>query len=340
MQSGIVAPNDSSSSQGTTWQSTLRGFGYWLVRTQEGVLFLIVLFLCIFLSLRSPVFLTQRNIGVLLSQISMTAISAVGMTLLLIAGEVDLSIGSAQAFIGVSVMQVLNQTQSLAIGLIAGLGLGAVLGLLNAVATLGLGINSFIVTLAMLSIVRGLAYAFTNAAVQNTHNLPEFVTIGNGFIGFIPTPVAIFIVVFVVFYLILSRTSFGRYIQIVGGNRRAAMLSGVKVNLVKILCFMIASMLASVSAMILLSRLNSGQNNAGFGFELQVIGAALLGGTSLQGGRGSLFGTLLAVLLLGILNNGIILLGINSSWQIAVNGLIILTAVLLDARRRRRTGGD
>lgn len=340
MQSGIAAPNNSPSTSELSLQSKLMAFGRWMVRTQEGVLFLIVLLLCIFLSLRSPVFLTQRNISVLLSQISMTAISAVGMTLLLIAGEVDLSVGSAQAFIGVLVMQVLNQTQNLALGLMAGLGLGVILGTVNAVATLGLGINSFIVTLAMLSIVRGLAYAFTNAAVQNAHNLPEFAAIGNGFIGIVPTPVAVFIVVFIVFYLILSRTSFGRYIQIVGGNRRAATLSGVRVNLVKILCFIIASLLASVSAMILLSRLNSGQNNAGFGFELQVVGAALLGGTSLQGGRGSLFGTLLAVLVLGILNNGIILLGINSSWQIAVNGLLILTAVLLDARRRRRTGGD
>jgi ribose transport system permease protein len=340
MQSGIKAQGTDSASATLTPQSMIAAAGNWLLRTQEGILFIITVLLCVFLTLRSPVFLTQRNIGVLLSQISMTAITAVGMTLLIIAGEVDLSVGSVQAFMGVVVMQALNQTASLPVGLIVGLGLGAILGLINAVATLGLGINSFIVTLAMLSIIRGLAYAFTNAAVQNAHELPEFTAMGNGFIGIVPWPVAIFIAVFVIFYLVLSRTTFGRYVQIVGGNRRAAALSGVRVNLIKTLCFMLTGVLASLSAIILLSRLNSGQNNAGFGFELQVIGAVLLGGTSLQGGRGSLLGTLLAVLVLGILNNGIILLGINSNWQVAVNGLVILIAVWLDARRRRRTGDE
>jgi ribose transport system permease protein len=340
MQSGIKVQASDSTSATLRPQSVFTAVGNWLLRTQEGILFIITVLLCVFLTLRSPVFLTQRNVGVLLSQISMTAITAVGMTLLIIGGEVDLSVGSVQAFMGVVVMQVLNQTSSLPVGLIVGLGLGAVLGLINAVATLGLGINSFIVTLAMLSVIRGLAYAFTNAAVQNAHELPEFTALGNGFIGIVPWPVAIFIAVFVIFYLVLSRTTFGRYVQIVGGNRRAAALSGVRVNLIKTVCFMLTGTLASLSAIILLSRLNSGQNNAGFGFELQVIGAVLLGGTSLQGGRGSLLGTLLAVLVLGILNNGIILLGINSNWQVAVNGLVILIAVWLDARRRRRTGDE
>ncbi len=340
MQSGIKAQGSDSASVTVTPQSAFTAVVNWLVRTQEGILFIIAVLLCVFLTLRSPVFLTQRNIGVLLSQISMTAITAVGMTLLIIAGEVDLSVGSVQAFMGVVVMQVLNQTASLPVGVAVGLGVGAILGLVNAVATLGLGINSFIVTLAMLSVIRGLAYAFTNAAVQNAHELPEFAAMGNGFIGIVPWPVAIFIAVFVIFYLVLSRTTFGRYVQIVGGNRRAAALSGVRVNLIKTLCFMVTGTLASLSAIILLSRLNSGQNNAGFGFELQVIGAVLLGGTSLQGGRGSLLGTLLAVLVLGTLNNGIILLNINSNWQVAVNGLVILIAVWLDARRRRRTGDE
>ena len=144
------------------------------------------------------------------------------------------------------------------------------------------------------------------------------------------------VVIFVVFYLVLNRTTLGRYIYVIGGNPRAAVLSGVRVKAVKTLCFVLTSVLAAVSAIILISRMNSGQNNAGVGFELQVIGAVLLGGTSLAGGQGSLIGTLLAVLLLGTLNNGIVLLGINSSWQMAVNGLLILLAVLLDARRRRR----
>ncbi|MBC7812654.1 MAG: ABC transporter permease [Burkholderiales bacterium] len=321
-------------------QSSTTTLVNWLLRTQEGILFIILVVLCVVLTFASPVFLTGRNVGVLLSQVSMTAITAMGMTLLITAGEVDLSVGSMQAFIGVVVMSVINQTQDLFTGIIVGLALGALIATVSAIATLWLRINSLIATLAMLSIVRGLSYAFTSAAVQNRTTLPAFAAIGNGFIGPIPWPVAIFAAVFVIFYLIFSRTTFGRYVQAVGGNKRAAAMAGIRVNMVKWACFVITGMLASVSAIILLSRLNSGQNNAGFGFELEVIGAVLLGGTSLQGGRGSLIGTLFAVLLLGVLNNGIILLDINSSWQVAVNGLIILLAVFLDARRRRSVGED
>ena len=320
--------------------SRLSAAGAWLLKTQEGVLLLTLVVLCVLLTFASPVFLTQRNIGVLLSQISMTAITAIGMTLLVTAGEVDLSVGSMQALIGVLVMLILNQTGNLALGIVAGILIGAAITTISAFATVWLGINSLIATLAMLSIVRGLSYTFTSAAVQNTHRLPAFAEIGNGFIGPIPWPVAIFIAVFVIFYLVFTRTTFGRYIQAVGGNKKASQLSGIRSGITKWLAFMITGMLAAVSAIILLSRMNSGQNNAGFGFELEVIGAVLLGGTSLRGGKGTLLGTLLAVLLLGVLNNGIILLDINSNWQVAVNGFVILLAVLLDARRRARLGED
>lgn len=323
---------------------TLASAGQWLVRTQEGVLLLTLVVLCVILANRSPVFLSERNVGLLLSQVAMTAIAAVGMTLLIIAREIDLSVGSLQALVGVTAMQALNATDNLALGIAAAVAIGAVVGLVNAGLTLGLGINSFIVTLAMFSALRGLAYTFTDAAVQNEHKLAAFRAIGTGFafrlpiIGRVPWPVLIAAALFVIFTLVMTRTTFGRYVYAVGGNPRAAALSGVRVNLIKTLCFVLTSVLAALSAFILISRLNSGQNNAGFGFELQVIGAVLLGGTSLLGGQGSLLGTLLAVLLLGTLNNGIVLLEINSSWQTAVNGVVILVAVLLDARRRRMTG--
>jgi ribose transport system permease protein len=310
----------------------------WLFQTQAGILFIVVLLLAIFLSFQSPVFFTARNIGVLLSQVSMAAIAACGMTVLMIAGEVDVSIGSLQAFIGVVTMQFLNQTESLALGIAFGLVVGALVGLTNSFITLGLGINSLIVTLAMLSILRGGAYISTNAAVQNTHKLSSFTALGNGFIGFIPWPVAIMIGVFIILYVLMNRTTFGRYVYVVGGNPRAARLSGIRVWIIKTIGFMLASGLAALSAIMLISRMNSGQNNAGFGFELQVVGAVLLGGTSLGGGQGSLIGTFFAVLLLAILNNGIILLGIDSSWQIAVNGLLIVFAIYLDARRRKAMG--
>jgi ribose transport system permease protein len=335
-------------SEGRTEVSVLTGvssidkgtkrFISWFVRTQEGVLLLIVIALCIFLTLNTHVFLTARNIGVLLSVVSMTAITAYAMTILMIAGEVDLSVGSMQALVGVLVMQVLNATNNLPLGILTGLVVGIVVGLINAGASLKLGINSLIVTLAMLSIVRGAAYVATQAAVQNFHKLPEFSAIGNGFIGPVPWPVAIMVGVFIVLYLLLNHTTFGRYVYVVGGNPQAARLAGVRVNWIKTVAFVLTSVMAALSAVILVSRMNSGQNNAGYGFELQVVGAVLLGGTGLGGGTGSLVGTFFAVLLLAILNNGIILLGINSSWQIAVNGLLIVLAVYLNARRRQSFG--
>ncbi|MGI8475175.1 MAG: ABC transporter permease, partial [Thermomicrobiales bacterium] len=210
---------------------------------------------------------------------------------------------------------------------------------INAGLTLGLGISSFIVTLGMMSIIRGAAYTTTNAAVQNTHKLQSFRQIFNGAAITnpvrVPWPVVAMFVIFAVFWLVLNRTSLGRRIYAVGANPRSAMLAGIAVNRVKIACFMLTSMLASVSAFMFISRMNSGQNNAGFGFELQVIGAVLLGGASLAGGKGTLVGTLFAALLLGTLNNGITLLGYNPSWQTAVPGIVILLAIFLDSVRRR-----
>jgi ribose transport system permease protein len=338
MRSDIKADTGQIRDDAMVRQNPVREAARWLVQTQEGILLLFVIALSLALSLTSPVFLTQRNVGVLLSQVSMTAITAFGMTALIIAGEVDLSVGSLQAFVGVLAMQALNQTHNLVIGLAVALGIGIVVGLINAGLTMGLKITSFVVTLAMLSILRGAAYISTNAAVQNAHNLPEFRALGNGFITVVPWPVAIMAVVFVALYLILNRTMLGRYIYVTGGNLQAAVLAGVRTRLVKTICFVLTSAFAALSAVILISRMNSGQNNAGFGFELQVVGAVLLGGTSLAGGQGTLIGTALAVLLLGTLNNGIVLLGINSNWQLASNGLLILLAVFIDARRRRALG--
>lgn len=310
-----------------------------LLAAQEGILLVCIVALGVYLSHRSPYFWTERNIGVLLSQVSMVAISAIGMTLLIIAREVDLSVGSMQAFIGVIAMQTLNASHSLAVGLAIALLVGAAVGLINAGLTLRLRISSFIVTLAMLSIIRGAAYTSTDAAVQNQHKIAAFRTIGIGFIMKhplrIPWPVVIMIAVFILFFLILNRTTFGRYVYAVGGNPRAAALSGIRVDLVKTICFVITSVLAAVSAFILIARMNSGQNNAGFGFELQVIGAVLLGGASLMGGKGTLVGTFLAALLLGTLSNGITLMKWDPDWQTALYGIVIVVAIFLDAVRRR-----
>jgi ribose/xylose/arabinose/galactoside ABC-type transport system permease subunit len=221
---------------------------------------------------------------------------------------------------------------------LAALAVGALIGLVNGLLTITLGISSLIVTLAMFSIVRGGAYMSTTAAVQNHHNLPEFAFIGKGIVGGLPFPLIIAIVVFIAAGIFVTKTTLGRYLAVVGGNRDAARLVGIPVASVKVGMFVLVGILSATSAFILISRLNSGQNNAGFGFELIVIAAVLLGGTSLFGGRGSLLGTLFAVLLLGTLANGTVLMGIRSTWHLAINGGVILIALFLDSRRRAALG--
>lgn len=321
--------------------STASAFVQRVLASPEGYLFVFVALVWAFLAIKSDVFWSERNIGVLLSQVALIAVTGFGMTLLMIAREVDLSVGSMQAFVGVLAMQALNEWHFLLAGIATAILLGVIVGSINAGLTLKLGITSFIVTLAMMQILRGAAYTSTSAAVQNDHKLSSFKRVFNGAIiedpVRIPWPVVIMAVLFVVFSLVLAKTTFGRSLYALGSNPEAAALSGIHVWRLKTICFVIASVTAGISAFMLIARMNSGQNNAGFGFELQVIGAVLLGGASLFGGKGSILGTFLATLLLGSLNNGITLMGYNPNWQWAVTGIIILVAVFLDSIRRRYT---
>ncbi len=298
-------------------------------------LLLVLAILAIILAIKTPVFISQRNILNLFRQISMNMIAGVGMTVLMISGEVDLSIGSLQAFVGVVVMDVLNTSQNLLLGILVGIGIGILVGILNGLVVVKLKVNSLIATLAMMMILRGAAYAYTQGAIQNYHNIPGFSAIGNGYLGFLPWPIFIMLVISFFFYLVLHHTTLGRKIHAVGGNPRATLVTGINVIMIKFVSFIICSVLSSISAIILLSRMNSGQNNAGMGFELTVIAAVLLGGGSLNGGQGSLFGTFLGTLLLGTIANGIVLLRMNYNWQVVLTGLIILIAMCVAQYRKR-----
>jgi ribose/xylose/arabinose/galactoside ABC-type transport system permease subunit len=300
---------------------------------QFGLVILLVLVFSL-LAWKSPVFLSTRNISVLLSQISMMAITAVGMTILLASGEVDLSVGSQQAFIGVLTMQALNLTNNLWVGIIIGISLGLLIGFINSVLVNELRVVSFIITLAMMFILRGLSYSTTRAAVQNLHKLEGFYNIGNGFLWIIPIPIIIMTIVFVIFYLLFNHTVFGGQVFAVGGNEQAASICGIRVKKIKTIGFLIVGALSSLSAIILISRMNSGQNNAGFGFEMQVIAATLLGGCTLGGGEGNLIGTMLAVLLIGVVGNGVVLLNLDSSWSMVFVGILILLSVIIDSQRK------
>jgi ribose transport system permease protein len=264
----------------------------------------------------------------------MAIIAGIGMTMLLITGEVDLSIGSLVAFVGVVTMDITNKTMNVPLGVLAGLGLGAAVGLINGLVRTKLKVSSLIGTIAMMMILRGGVYIYRIAAVQNYHNLNAFYGIGNGYLGFMPVPILIMIILYFVFLLVVNRTVMGRFLYATGGNYTAAKISGIKVDNLKIITFIMNSVLAAVSGIILVSRMNSGQPNAGVGFELSVIAGVILGGTSLGGGEGTLIGTLIGVLILRVINNGIIILRWNQDLQIVISGIVIIIAVFIDTKRK------
>ncbi len=311
-----------------------RGLGKRIILFNEVLLLGVLALICVLIALGNPKFLSPTNILNVLRDGSMDIIAAIGMTMLLILGEVDLSIGALVAIVGVITMDVINKTHSVLAGVVAGLAVGAVTGLLNGVVRTKLRVNSLIGTIAMMMVLRGAVVIYRVAAVQNYHQIESFAMIGNGYIGFLPIPLLIMAVLYAVAYLVVTRTMMGRRLYATGGNATAARISGVNVDRLKIMTFMVCSTLAAVSAIILGSRMNSGQPNAGQGFEISVVAAVILGGTSLAGGEGTLVGTLLGVLILRVINNGIILLGWNQDLQIVVAGFVLIVAVYFDNMRK------
>lgn len=300
-----------------------------------GVLVLLV----VFLALRSPYFLTSGNLIVVGRQASLSLLIAVGMTFVILAGGIDLSVGSTVALVSIltgEFMVNLNLPPLLAAGL--ALVCGVLVGLVNGVIVATTAIPPFVVTLGMLAVARGLALGITQG--QTISGLPApFLVLGQGSLAGIPIPIWIAAGVAVVAHLVLSRTRFGRNVFFVGSNEQAAVLSGIRVRRTKIIIFAIAAGLAGLEAVIETARLSVGQPSAGNGYELVAIGAVVIGGASLFGGEGSILGTVLGTLLLALIQNGLILLGISAYWQQVFSGVIIVAAVALNIWRQRRRRG-
>jgi ribose transport system permease protein len=311
-----------------------RGMGSRIILFNEVILVSVLVLICALISVGNPKFLSSTNVLNVLRDSSMDVIAAIGMTMLLITGEVDLSIGSLVAFVGVITMDVINKTNSVALGVSAGLGLGLLTGLINGIVRTKLKVNSLIGTIAMMMVLRGGVYIYRVAAVQNYHGLDAFFQIGNGYVGFLPIPILLMAVLYLVFLFLVTRTVLGRRLYASGGNATAARISGVNVDRLKIGTFMTASALAAVAGVILVSRMNSGQPNSGQGFEISVVAGVILGGTGLGGGEGTLVGTLIGVFILKVINNGIILLGWNQDLQIVIAGAVLIVAVYLDNKRK------
>ena len=279
------------------------------------------------------IFLDGSNIINVLNQITMNAIIAIGMTLVIMVEGIDLSVGSIVAAGGV-LLSILYADLQLAVPvgiiivMIAGLGIGFI----NGIIISKLRLPAFVVTMATMLIFRGFAMLMVNGQAKFIPG-SEFKQIGNeNAFGFLPWSVVVMILAFVVFHLLLNNTKFGRQIYVIGGNEETALLSGIKVVPLKTWTYMISSMAAALSGCLLASRLGSGSPNVGTNYELDAIAAAILGGTSLSGGVGTMIGTIAGALIIGILNNAMNLLGLSSYWQYVAKGLVILVVVVLDRK--------
>jgi ribose transport system permease protein len=301
----------------------------------QGVLIGLLVVLCVAISLAAPQFYSLANIVAILRQCSLVLIVAAGMTMLLIGGEVDLSVGASLAFTGCVAMDATNRTGSVVAGALAAVGFAGAVGLVNGLVVTRLRVNSLIATIATMMILQGGVFLYTREAVQNHHHLPDFTSIGAGYFGALPIPVLVAAAVFATAYVTLRHTLFGRYTYALGANATAARLSGLRVRQLKLIAFVVTGLLVGVAGLILCSLMNAGQPTAGRGFELTVIAAVILGGTSLAGGSGTLLGTLLGVLLLKVIDNGIIILRWNQDLQMIVPGVVIILATYLDIVRTR-----
>jgi ribose transport system permease protein len=291
------------------------------------------LIICILMTILSPVFLTVTNLLNVVRQTSIFGVMAIGMTFVILTGGIDLSVGSMLAVAGAISAGMLKGGAGVVpvvlLALVIGMGCGLANGLF---ITLG-RIAPFVVTLGMMSIARSLTLIYTKGYPISGFTGP-FRFIGGGDIVSIPFPIIVFLLTVVVAWLILTQTRLGRYTYAIGGNEETVKLSGINSDFYKTIVYVISGITAAVSALILTSRLNSAEPVAGQGYELDVIAAVVIGGTSLNGGRGSVWGTLIGALLIGVINNGMNLLGISPYFQLLVKGLIIIGAVLLDRLRQ------
>ncbi len=296
---------------------------------------LAVIFL--FFSISSKYFFTARNISNILGQISLPLIAAVGLSLLLISGEVDISIGSLQAVVALPLLYVMNATGSFFLGAVCAVLLGGTVGIINGILVTRLKINSLIATLGMYYSLRGTVYLITRkVAVADEAGKDIFFLLGNGkLFHFLPYPAILMFVILFMFMYIMRNSTYGRRIYAVGGNSEVARAMGINVEKIKFSAFVLCSTLASISAIILASRLGSANHLAGQGFEFQVVAAVILGGVSLSGGIGTLLGAFIGVLILGIIQNGLGMLNVSTMWQLVITGSIIIMSVAIDELKKR-----
>lgn len=299
---------------------------------QFGLLF-VILAIVIIMSIVSPVFLKPQNIINIIRQVSINGIIAVGMTCVILTGGIDLSVGSVVAITSVICGSFLAMGINWFVACISGVAISILFGLFNGYMISYVRFQPFIATLASMAIGRGIALAYSNGKPYPIKD-PSFIAIGQGYFLGIPIPIILLVIVVAVGLITLKMTTFGRYIFAIGGNENAAKLSGVRTRRVKLTVYVISAICASIVGLILSARISSGQPTAGESYEMDAIAATAIGGTSMNGGLGSLVGTIEGFILLGLMTNSMNLLNINSFYQQIAKGLLIVVAVFLDMKSK------
>lgn len=314
-------------------QSSFLGKFRIVANSQQWGIILVLILLVIVLGISSPVFLSARNIRNILQQVSTLGILSMGMTVLMISGGIDLSVGSSISVVSVIVGKLLKAGVPVGIPIVLGLLTGCFIGLINGLLASHTRAHPFILTLGTMTLLQGVAIIITEG-YPITDLGDKFEWIGGATIGKVPFIVILFFVVMFFCFFILKYTRLGRKAYAIGGNEYTTYLAGIRVKTFKIIFYMICGFLTGLASLVLSSRISSAIPTMGTGFELQSIGAVVIGGTPLTGGRGSVWGTLTGVLLLGIIANGLNLLHVEASWQYVVTGAVIIFAVILHEHRR------
>ncbi|AYW46526.1 ribose ABC transporter permease [Tetragenococcus koreensis] len=294
---------------------------------------LALIVLIILVTVMNPSFITPTNLLNLLRQASVNALIAFGMTFVIITGGIDLSVGSILALSGALTAGLIAEGLPPIVGIIGGLFFGGIMGLFNGFLVTKGRVAPFIATLATMTIYRGLTLIYTGGnPITGFGGGYLFQFVGRGYLFGIPFPVIIMFLAFALLYCLLHKMTFGRKTLSVGGNEDASFIAGIKTDRIKMAVYSISGVLSAVAGLILASRLNSAQPTAGTTYELDAIAAVVIGGTSLSGGKGRLFGTFVGALIMGTLNNGLNLLGVSSFYQQVVQGIVIIIAVLIDRK--------
>ena len=291
--------------------------------------------MCILLSVTTDSFLVSTNILSTLRNVCVNCLIAFGITCVLICGGIDLSVGSVAAAAGVTAVQLANLGLPVIVCVLVALLLGVAVGFVNGLVVANTDLPPFIITLSTQITVRGISYILTGGQPSQCSN-ESFNMLGSGSLLGLPIPVLIVIAAMIILFFVMNRTCFGRHVYAVGGNRESARYAGVNVKWVQIRVFLLSGLTAALAGVVLAARLYSGQPNVGEGFERDAIAASVLGGTSMGGGVGTLGGTVIGVLIIGVLNNGMNLLRIDTYWQYVVKGVVILGAVYMDYIKRVR----